>query len=110
MLNIHLSNMTREYTISEGSGDAIALAVFRDTNGLKVAIGSLCDENTQYNMPGNLRVWDADTKNCSTLKGHYIRNEENGPGTTYHKSKNNNRGTKFYAFFLCRNLENRYRC
>ncbi|KAI9243711.1 WD40-repeat-containing domain protein [Helicostylum pulchrum] len=79
MRNIHISNMTREHIISEGSGDAIALAVFRDSNGLKIAIGSLCDENTQYNMPGNLRVWDADTKNCSTLKGHYIRNEENGP-------------------------------
>ncbi|KAI8047381.1 hypothetical protein BDF21DRAFT_352328 [Thamnidium elegans] len=79
MRNINLSNMTREYTISEGSGDAIALAVFRDSIGLKVAIGSLCDENAQYNMPGNLRVWDADTKNCSTLKGHYIRNEVNGP-------------------------------
>lgn len=81
MRNIHISNMSREYTISEGSGDAIALAIFKDTSkSLKVAVGSLCDEHTQYNMPGNLRLWDAETKNCSILKGHFIRNEEDGPG------------------------------
>ncbi|KAI9336047.1 WD40-repeat-containing domain protein [Pilaira anomala] len=80
MRNIHISNMSREYTISEGSGDAIALAIFKDTSkSLKVAVGSLCDEHTQYNMPGNLRLWDAETKNCSILKGHFIRNEEDGP-------------------------------
>lgn len=35
-----------------------------------MAIGSLCDENTQYNMPGNLRLWNSDTKDCLSLQGH----------------------------------------
>lgn len=78
---IHLASMSREYIISEGSGDAISLAIFGDpVNGIRVAVGSLCDENTQYNMPGNLRLWTSDNENCLSLRGHKTPNEENGQG------------------------------
>lgn len=73
--------MKRESIISDGSGDAITLAIFNDTvNGIRVAVGSLCDENMQYNMPGNLRLWNSDSKNCLSLRGHKTPNEENGQG------------------------------
>lgn len=76
---IHLANMSRESIIAEGSGDAISLAIFGDqVNGIRVAVGSLCDENTQYNMPGNLRLWTSDNENCLSLRGHKTPNEENG--------------------------------
>ncbi|CAO3657020.1 unnamed protein product [Mucor hiemalis] len=76
---IHLASMSRESIISEGSGDAISLAIFHDQiNGIRVAVGSLCDENTQYNMPGNLRLWTSDNENCLSLRGHKTPNEENG--------------------------------
>jgi hypothetical protein len=47
---------------------------------VRIAVGSLCDENIQYNMPGNLRLWDSDTKSCLSLNGHQTRNEITGQG------------------------------
>jgi WD40 repeat protein len=35
-----------------------------------VAVGSLCDENVQYNLPGNLRTWDSITDTTTPLAGH----------------------------------------
>ena len=78
---VHLASMSRESIISDGSGDALTLAIFNDpVCGVRVAVGSLCDENTQYNMPGNLRLWSSDTANCLSLRGHKTANEESGQG------------------------------
>ncbi|OBZ87355.1 Rik1-associated factor 1 [Choanephora cucurbitarum] len=76
---IHWSNMSKEDTIGGGSGDAITLTIFRDPmRGVKIVAGSLCDENIQYNMPGNLRLWDSDTKTCVSMNGHQTPNEVTG--------------------------------
>ncbi|CEG62878.1 hypothetical protein RMATCC62417_00129 [Rhizopus microsporus] len=64
-------DMSKESVISGGSGDAISVAVFKDDfAGVRVAVGSLCDENVQYNMPGNLRLWNSLSKTTHTLLGH----------------------------------------
>lgn len=71
--------MTKEHTITGGSGDAITLAIFNDRQkGVRIAAGSLCDENIQYNVPGNLRLWDLETNHCATLDGHRTTNEARG--------------------------------
>lgn len=41
-----------------------------------MVVGSLCDENVQYNMPGNLRAWNQETNQCKILKGHRARDEK----------------------------------
>ncbi|RCH86050.1 Transducin (beta)-like 1 X-linked receptor 1, partial [Rhizopus stolonifer] len=72
MKQFYWGNMKKENKISGGSGDAITVAVFKDAlQGVRVASGALCDENVQYNMPGNLRLWDSATKNTNTLAGHH---------------------------------------
>ncbi|KAG2190222.1 hypothetical protein INT46_001146 [Mucor plumbeus] len=77
--SIHWANMSRESTIQDGSGDAITLAVFNDpTKGVRIAVGSLCDENIQYNVPGNLRLWDSETNECKSLSGHQTEHETTG--------------------------------
>ncbi|KAI8981927.1 WD40-repeat-containing domain protein [Mycotypha africana] len=64
-------NLKKEEKIDGGSGDVIALAIFNNpTKGLKIAAGSVCDENPEYNMPGNLRLWELKTASFKTLKGH----------------------------------------
>ncbi|KAG1108674.1 hypothetical protein G6F42_015900 [Rhizopus arrhizus] len=79
--SIHLANMSRESTIQVGSGDAITLAIFNDpTKGVRIAAGSLCDENIQYNVPGNLRLWDSETNECKSLSGHQTAHETTGQG------------------------------
>ncbi|KAG2204464.1 hypothetical protein INT47_005255 [Mucor saturninus] len=70
MGNTLLGNMNRESKISEGSGDAISLAIFKHGGGIRVVSGSLCDEHEQYNMPGNLRLWDSELDHTLILKGH----------------------------------------
>ncbi|KAI8386815.1 WD40-repeat-containing domain protein [Blakeslea trispora] len=76
---IHWSNMSKEDTISGGSGDAISLTIFSNPmRGVKIVAGSLCDENIQYNMPGNLRLWDSDTKTCISMNGHQTRTNHTG--------------------------------
>ncbi|KAF1799717.1 Homeodomain-like DNA binding domain-containing transcription factor [Mucor lusitanicus] len=77
--SIHWANMSRESTIQGGSGDAITLAIFNDpTKGVRIAAGSLCDENIQYNVPGNLRLWDSETNDCKSLSGHQTVHETTG--------------------------------
>ncbi|KAK4511151.1 uncharacterized protein ATC70_012363 [Mucor velutinosus] len=77
--SIHWANMSRESTIQGGSGDAITLAIFNDpTKGVRIAAGSLCDENIQYNVPGNLRLWDSETNDCKSLNGHQTLHETTG--------------------------------
>lgn len=80
MNNTLLGNMTRESTISEGSGDAISLAIFKHSGGVRVVVGSLCDENEQYNMPGNLRLWDSEINHTLILKGHKTENAQTNQG------------------------------
>lgn len=71
--------MSKEHTITGGSGDAITLAIFNDRHkGVRIAVGSLCDENIQYNVPGNLRLWDLETEETTTMNGHQSRNETTG--------------------------------
>lgn len=43
---------------------------------VRVAAGSLCDENVQYNMPGNLRLWDSASKKANVLFGHQTESSE----------------------------------
>ncbi|KAI7899201.1 WD40-repeat-containing domain protein [Cokeromyces recurvatus] len=75
MKDILLANMKREQKINQGSGDAISLAIFKDpAKGIRLAIGSVCDENVQYNLPGNLRLWTSKTNDCKLLKGHRTGN------------------------------------
>ncbi|KAG1464294.1 hypothetical protein G6F46_001194 [Rhizopus delemar] len=77
MKQLHWENMTKESTIPGGSGDAITVAVFKDDiQGVRVAAGSLCDENVQYNMPGNLRLWDSASKKANVLFGHQTESSE----------------------------------
>ncbi|KAI9276371.1 WD40-repeat-containing domain protein [Sporodiniella umbellata] len=65
------TNMSKENQMSGGSGDAISVTIFQDeSRDIRVAAGSLCDENVQYNMPGNLRLWNSTTKHTHTLYGH----------------------------------------
>lgn len=52
--------------LKKGGGASIHLF-----GSVRVASGALCDENVQYNMPGNLRLWDSATKNTNTLAGHH---------------------------------------
>ncbi|KAI8976859.1 WD40-repeat-containing domain protein [Pilobolus umbonatus] len=76
MKSIAWSNMQRESLMTDGSGDAIALLVYGDElRGDFVAVGSLCDENVQYNMPGNLRLWSSESKKQIHLNGHYVQEE-----------------------------------
>ncbi|CEP15670.1 hypothetical protein [Parasitella parasitica] len=77
--SIHWANMSRESIIQDGSGDAITLAIFNDpAKGVRIAVGSLCDENIQYNVPGNLRLWDSETNECRSLSGHQTEHETTG--------------------------------
>lgn len=48
---------------------------------VRIAAGSLCDENIQYNVPGNLRLWDSETNDCKSLSGHQTVHETTGQGT-----------------------------
>ncbi|KAI8876565.1 WD40 repeat-like protein [Backusella circina FSU 941] len=65
-------NLSREDTIGGGSGDALSLAIYRNprTKNMCVATGSLCDVNVQYNLPGNLRLWDSVVDEVTPLAGH----------------------------------------
>lgn len=47
---------------------------------VRIAAGSLCDENIQYNVPGNLRLWDSETNECKSLSGHQTAHETTGQG------------------------------
>lgn len=50
---------------------------------MRIAVGSLCDENIQYNVPGNLRLWDSETNECKSLSGHQTEHETTGQGIYY---------------------------
>lgn len=88
MGNILLGNMNRESKVLEGSGDAISLAIFKHGGGVRVVAGSLCDENEQYNMPGNLRLWDSEMDHTLILKGHKTDNAQSNGGMSLSFIKN----------------------
>ncbi|KAI7864775.1 WD40-repeat-containing domain protein [Spinellus fusiger] len=60
------------YTFGEGSGDVFSLGIFQNpkTNTLKIAAGSTCDAQVEYNMPGNLRLWSQSSETVQCLPGH----------------------------------------
>lgn len=54
---------------------------------LKVVVASACNDQPEYNMPGNLRLWSADTKKITQLPYH--RTESSVAGGTQCNEKVN---------------------
>ncbi|CDH52410.1 hypothetical protein RO3G_08709 [Lichtheimia corymbifera JMRC:FSU:9682] len=66
------SELNYHDSFGDGSADAIALQVIksRRQRGLKVVVASACNDQPEYNMPGNLRLWSADTRKITQLPFH----------------------------------------
>ncbi|KAI8071291.1 WD40-repeat-containing domain protein [Gongronella butleri] len=66
------TNLSRETTIGEGSGDALCLTIApkEDKSGFNVISGSLCQEEVSYNIEGNLRLWDSSNQEVHQLRAH----------------------------------------
>ncbi|CAO3615428.1 unnamed protein product [Cunninghamella echinulata] len=66
-------NLSHESTIGEGSGDTLCVTILPDsknTRGLQIFAGSLCNDDPTYNVEGNLRVWQSFNNRVTQLKGH----------------------------------------
>ena len=40
------------------------------SNRIKIIAASACNDQPEYNMPGNLRVWSSKNKRIVQLRGH----------------------------------------
>ncbi|KAI9492869.1 hypothetical protein BDB00DRAFT_411581 [Zychaea mexicana] len=60
-----------EHTFGEGSADTLAVHILnRKGKSIKIIAASACNDQPEYNMPGNLRIWSASKRRVSQLKGH----------------------------------------
>ncbi|KAI9315143.1 WD40-repeat-containing domain protein [Dichotomocladium elegans] len=73
------SNLDCERTFGEGSADCLAVKIINDpqSSGVKVIAGCACNDQPEYNAPGNLRLWTSEDGSVKQLRAH--RDEVNTP-------------------------------
>ncbi|KAI8143892.1 WD40-repeat-containing domain protein [Fennellomyces sp. T-0311] len=65
--------LKHEHAFGDGSADTLAVQILNKrgkSNKIKVIAASACNDQPEYNMPGNLRIWSANTKKIAQLRGH----------------------------------------
>ncbi|KAI9270734.1 WD40-repeat-containing domain protein [Phascolomyces articulosus] len=65
------SDLKCKLSFGDGSADTLAVQILnKKGKWIKVIAASACNDQPEYNMPGNLRIWSAKNKRTVQLRGH----------------------------------------